>query len=319
MPGKSLPDDATRVRTGLVLITALTLLAGAAFFLDLVVRATAEGARVTVLADAAPELRPGSAVWVAGRPVGRVLSIAFRPPGADGLNIVIRAALERSVGPILRADASVEVKAPDLLAPVIVSIDPGAGTAPPFDYADTLRTAGSPSDQQAVMALADSLLATVGRLETQAADTRRALTDGAGSLQRLSAEPEVLRGIQEELGRARDILARDLSRSSLVQMASDTLIGPATRRIQERLAVWNAAPEREASRRSLDAATEALDAMGVRLETLMGRLDRGEGTAGRALVDGEIQRQLEALRSTIAKLTDALSRDPSRWLRVRIF
>lgn len=319
MPRTSRSPDAARVRTGLGLIAALATIALSAFFLDVAVRATAEGAEVILLADAAPGLRPGSPIWVAGRPAGRVLSIEFLPPRSDGHNILIRASLERNARPALRADARIEVKASDLVAPVVVSIEPGTGSLPPWDYADTLRTAGRSLDQDAVMALADSLLEAAERLRAVAAEARQTMANGFGSIQRLREEPEVLDGIQRDLGRLRDIMSESLPRSSLTKLASDTLIGPATRRIRERWVDWSDAPEREDSLRGLEAASGALDLMSARLERLLGKLQRGEGTAGRALMDGEIERQLEVIRATLAELSHELALDPSRWFRVRVF
>lgn len=314
---RSSPDP-KRVRHGIIMIALLTAASGAVFVLDIVVRATAEGGRVTVVAEAAPGLRPGSAVWVAGRPMGRVLSISFQEPGAEDGIVVIRAALDREAEPILRADARAEVRAPELLAAVVVSVDPGSAAAPPWNYADTLHSSGRHIDPQMIMALSDTLMDAAGRLKTESAAMGQRLEAASGSLPRLRRNPQVLQRLQEDLARAREINQR-MATSSLAKLSSEPVLRATATRIRQRLEAWRTAPERESTSRSLREATGALDALGRRVLALSDRLDAGEGTAGRALRDGEILRQIEALRAGIRALTEDLTYAPSRWLRVRVF
>ncbi len=313
-----------RARTGFLLIAGGALLAGAVFSSDLIVRWSLEGSRITVLAHSAAGLSPGSTVWVAGRPVGRVSSISFRPLDASPheptqAHVVVEAVIERVAVPILREDATAEVRASDPLAAAIVAIDPGNGSAPPWNFSDTLRAAGPPLDPEAVLARADTLAMAVRSLEALAAEAGKAITSGRGSLARLREEPETLEGLRHEFGTLRELLEGDLSRSSLARLVTDTLVGAAADRVGERLAAWDASPERWASRRSIETATAAVEAMGIRLVSLAQRIERGEGTVGRALMDGEIRRQLDALRATVAALAEELKYSPSRWLRVRVF
>ena len=88
-------SERRNVRRGLALVATLVMISLGVFFSDFAIRATAEGERITVYATAAPGLSAGSPVWVAGRPMGRVLSVGFRPPGSPGGNIVVHAVLER--------------------------------------------------------------------------------------------------------------------------------------------------------------------------------------------------------------------------------
>ncbi|WP_420633874.1 MlaD family protein [Candidatus Palauibacter sp.] len=314
-----------RARTGLVLIAVSMLLGGAVFFSDLIIRASLEGARITVLTHSAAGIGPGSAVWLAGRPVGRVLSISFRPVDVSAADapthghVVIEGVIDRAVEPMLRADATVDVRPADILAPVIVALDPGTGTAPPWNFSDTLRASGPPRDPETVMAMADTLFMAARSLEARAAEAGNVIASGQGSIGRFRRNPGALASVKRDLDVLQGILLRDVPRSSLARLAADTLVGPATRRVRERLAEWNASPQRRIARQSLVTATDALDAMVVRLGSLMERVERGEGTAGRVLMDGEIQRQLAALRIAAAELAEDLKYNPSRWLRVRVF
>lgn len=314
-----------RIRRGFALLALVVLLAVAVFSSDSIVRARFEGSRITVLAHSAPGLGPGSAVWVAGRPVGRVLSVSFRPlaeVAADPrtrAHLVIEAVLDRVAEPVLRADATAEVRPSELLAPVIIAIHPGTGSAPPWNFADTLRTKGPALDPEAVLARADTLAEAVRSLEARAAEARGVIADAQGSWSRFREDPETLAGLRRDIETLRDLAERDVSRSSLSRLAEDSLVVAAVGRVRTRLASLEPSAADEGSRRSLEAATTAVDAMGLRLASLVGRIERGEGTAGRALMDTELRRQLDLLRATATALVEELMADPSRWLRVRVF
>lgn len=322
-----LTSDAARARArrGLVLVAFAIVLSGAISVIELIVRATLEGPRITALAHSAEGLGPGSAVWVAGRSVGRVLSVSFQSPeesdrdGPFESHVIIDAVIDRVAEPILRADATADVRPSDLVAPVVLSVNPGSGSAPAWNYADTLRASGPPIDPETVMALSDSLLQAVRALEVDASEARDVLGSDQGSLARFREDPGTLAGLQGSLESLEELLQRDLQRSSLVGLATDTLVGAAARRVQGRLATWEAAPQMASAVQNLETTLEALDGVMSRLSAITERLDRGEGTAGRALMDEEIRRQLAALRTAAAGLAEDLGYNPSRWLRVRVF
>ncbi len=315
----------TRARRGLILTACAIVLAAAVSVIELIVRATLEGPRITALAHSAEGLGPGSAVWVAGRAVGRVLSVSFQPPeesdrdGPFESHVIIDAVIDRVAEPILRADATADVRPSDLVAPVVLSVNPGSGSAPPWNYADTLRASGPPIDPETVMALSDSLLQAVRTLEVDATEARDVLGSDQGSLARFREDPGTLAGLQGSLESLEELLQLDLRRSSLVGLATDTLVSAAARRVHGRLATWEAAPQMASAVQNLETTLEALDAVMSRLSAITERLDRGEGTAGRALMDEEIRRQLAALRTAAAGLAEDLGYNPSRWLRVRVF
>ena len=311
--------DSAKVRRGLILIGLCAALALAVFFLDVAIRATAEGQRITVFAEAAPELRPGSPVWVAGRPVGRVLSVSFREPGAEGGPLQIRAVLERGVEDQISRNATAEIRASELLAPVVVAIDPGDPASGPWDPSTPLETRADPLDREALLALADSLLDAGRRLAEQTERTRAVFDRRSGSLQRLRSDPDPLLGLRDDLERLREVLVRDFPESTLARLASDTIVGPAAARLQGRLDALARSPGRAGAEAAATAMSEALDALERRVAELSRGLEAGEGTLGRALVDGELSRRFAELRSTLRDLTAYLMRDPSPWLRVRIF
>ncbi|MYA32349.1 MAG: MCE family protein [Gemmatimonadales bacterium] len=322
-----LSSDVSRIRArrGLVLIAVAIVLSATISVIEVIVRATLEGPRITALAQSVEGLGPGSAVWVAGRSVGRVLSISFQAPGANGRDaslesrVVIEAVIDRAAETILRADATADVRPSDLVAPVVLSVNPGTGSAPPWNYSDTLRASGPPIEPETVMALADSLLGAVRTLEVGASEAQDALGSDQGSLARFREDPGTLAGLRSSLEALEELFQQDFRRSSLARLATDTLVSAATRRVRERFATWEASPRLAHGVGNLESTVEALDAVLSRVAAMIARLERGEGTAGRALVDGEVRRQIAALRTAVAELAEDLGYNPSRWLRIRVF
>jgi ABC-type transporter Mla subunit MlaD len=302
-------------------IAAVATVSLAVFFLDDVLRATQEGPRITIAAASAPGLEPGSTVWVAGQPVGRVLDVLFRPPAAASHdNVIIRGVLQRTVGDVIRADASVSIRPSDLLAPVVVSIRPGTPSLPPFDFSDTLRVVSEALDQEYVLELLDSLRAAGTQLSDRAGRLDRMLDGSSGTLSALVADESLRAALRRDLARLRDLLARDLEAGTLGRLLTDSLMPARMDSVRARLATFSeAAGEGEEERTRLETLARNLDGLMTRIAGLEARLDAGEGTAGRALRDREIQDQMALLRARLDSVVAELSARPDRWLRFRIF
>lgn len=302
-----------RLRSGLALLAGIALVATAVFFLDEVQRELSEGPTLHVATPEARKLEPGAAVWVAGVPAGRVLSIGFRQPapGAEG-HVLVRAVLHEDAADLLRADATAEVRESALLAPSVVALRPG--TAPtPFDFSDTLVAVSrvSPAD---VLASADSLARRLGELRPLSARLRERLEDGPGTLAALRADSSLraelagsaagLRRLSEEAGTGTAaLLAGDstlASRWGRIRARGDTLASVLPSGAIGRLAA-------------------ALDSLGRRTAVLEARLEDARGSAGRFLNDAAVEREFRELEARIAALKAELMRDPLAWLRFQLF
>lgn len=309
-----------RVGLGVAWIALITTVSVTVFFVDDLLRATQEGPRITIATAAAPGLEPGSTVWVAGRPVGRVLEVLFRPPDPMSRdNVIVHAVLQRSVGDVIRADASASIRPSDLLEPVVVSIRPGTPASPPFDFTDTLRAVRDDLDQEYVLGLLDSLRTAGRRLSERAAELGRALEDPGGTLSALASNQLLRETLRRDLARLRDILTRDLEQGSLGRLLTDSLLPARADSVRGRLVRLSDLSAEDAERMRLQELATHLDALVSRIGTLQARLDAGEGTAGRALRDREIQDQLMLLRARLDSVVTELTARPDRWLRVRVF
>lgn len=311
------------LRVGVTLLASLALLLVAVFFLDALRREVSEGPRLVVTTEEARDLAVGSEVWVAGVPAGRVTDLRFRPPGARGGRVLVDAVLEPGAAEELRADASATIRASALLAPAVLSVEPGHSAEAPYDFGDTLAARPEATPRE-VMARADSLLARLGALRPRGRELARRLEEGPGTLASLRRHPDVLRRLSHDARRA-GALASAARGGTATRLLEDTELLERARRVTLGLRALQAGPRRPDARSGEGAAGRArelaavLDSLDGRARALEEGLAAGRGTAGRALHDRAIERELGLMRARVDSLRSALLADPLRWIRFRIF
>jgi hypothetical protein len=310
------------VSTGFALIGIVTAVSLSVFFLDEIRRAFEEGPRLVAISESAPELVPGSIVWVAGRPAGRVLSVAFREPRGPGSgNIVIEAVLRRSVGDVMRRNATARIQPSDLLEPVVLAIDPGSPEQPPFDFADTLVTIAANLELERLLAQLDSLRVDTDRRVSRAGQLRRVMLEGPGSAAALRRDRTLRSSLEERRQEFLDLRPGDTGGGAIGALLRDTTLAARLDSTRARLSRF------EITRDSLirggaigsEDVSDALTSLGESLRLLDEDLQAGYGTVGRVLYDDAVSRQVDRLRTRIDTVFAELLANPRRWLRVRIF
>lgn len=285
------------------------------FFSDIVVRELSEGPLLRVVTSETRALAPGSAVWVAGLPGGRVTGVRFRDPGGTGQkSALIRIRLGTDAAEALQADASAQIRASSLLGPTVVALTPGRSERP-FDFDDTLR-AEPPLESEDVMARADSLVGPLRELQPLADSLGRRLTQGPGTLASLRADEE-LRDDLRRAGELAEVLAERIPRGTAARMTADTALRDALARIQASTRTLAAASEDAGAQR--DSLRRQLEILSSRLDDLGEGLEAGRGTWGRLLHDGALGRERRTLEARMDSVMVELLADPFRWLRFRLY
>ena len=301
------------VRRGAWLIFALATTGTAIFFMDETRRAVESGATLVLVAQEAGELRSGAAVWVAGKHAGKVAEIRFIEGGGPGSpNLLVRTVLTREAAGVLRRDARATIQPSGLLAPFVVSLEPGSGGQPAYSYDDTLQ-ANLSLTMRDVAAFGDSLRRVVAELRPLATRLRKDAAVGGGTLAALSRSKGVFTELRANLSAFEELAAEP---GSLGLLMADTSLATGLRRASERLqAVALQASVGEAPKR-FGAAVRAL---AENLASLDQHLSSARGTAGRAIHDREIQNQIRLFRARADSARAELARRPFRWLRVQLF
>ena len=308
------------VRTGVLVLLALVPVTAGVFFLDALRRAYIEGPTLVVMAEEIRGLAPGAAVWVAGKPVGRVTGVSFVDADTDrAAGIAVRLVFLRKAAPALRRDARAHIGRSALLTPPIVKLDPGSPEAPPFDFADTLVVRPA-LDMDDFRLLADSGRHAVSELIIDLGRLGRTLDTGRGTLSRQRRDPGVARDLVRQGERAAGLRAAWRGDSGLRALLADTAARASAARIGTgleglRALTTDTAPAVRA-RRDLAAA---LTSVRVRIGRLEDRLDLADGTLGRMATDDELRTQAARARAALDSLKMDAAADPLRFLRFRLF
>lgn len=253
---------------------------------------------VSTVVESAGGMRRGDPVQMRGVNIGRVTGFEMVPSG-------VAVELELYDSYRVPEDSHVLVRSSGLLGGMVVDVVPGesqetaeegevlAGGLEPgmLDAA-----AGLGGQAETVLARLDALLSqrTVGAVGESAVELQALLTE----LNALTARQRV------ELAEVSASLRRS---AAGVERAT---AGPQLERSVARIDSLTA---------RLDATSETLGRASVSLETVLGRIERGEGTLGRLIADDQLYDNLNTTAVTLRELIADIQRDPRRYLNVSVF
>lgn len=256
--------------------------------------------RVVIEFGDAAGLKRGSPVRVSGMQVGRVESIQLVRYGT----VRLTASLDRGVVP--RADATAGVVAVGLAGDVAIELVPG-GAAEPLPAGQPIPGIVTPGFMQLGEVLAD-------KAET-ALDNLNVLLDPK-LVEEMQATLRSLRRAVDNFGDARTGPAAELSTTlaglrTLTSRLDSTLASAATRRSLANLDTLSG---------NLVDVTAQFAATGAQLDSLLTRINRGEGTLGRAMVDDGLYTDIQAATRSFQQLLEEIRRNPGKiTIQVRVF
>lgn len=307
------------VAPGLLILGAIFVISMVTFFGDAIRRATAEGPRLTVLAPEVAGLERGSAVWLAGKPSGRVLSVHFREPGGPmGERVSIEAVMLWEAMPFLREGARVTIGAAALLAPSVVKIAPGSGHGSPVGDGDTLRVA-SELDIDAFRTMADSVRTAIGDVAEGASLVGERIIRGNGSLARFLDHRGSVAQVDSTRSRMDRLALAWRQGGGLSRLVREDSVRASATRAMATLRDIADPANRSGAIDSLARAGETLQQIGERAREIGSGIERAEGTAGRAISDPALRLNADRTRAVLDSLTTELGANPLAWLRFKLF
>lgn len=245
-------------------------------------------------------MKEGNPVKVSGVQMGTVRDIMFQDVG----RVRVTLSLDPRIQP--RSDARAELTSIGLVGDVAIVFDPGRAAEPlPAGTAIQGTTARGLMDLGAE--LGDQAKATMAGLQGVAnqelGDELRATLR---TFQRLaSVYSDTKNGPTAELTAAMTEL------KTLSGRMDSILASPAIDRV-----LTNA----DSATARLGRLTEQYTAMGARLDTLLARVNRGEGTLGRMATDSTAYTELVALSQSLKAFIDDLRRNPGKiTVQVKLF
>lgn len=244
-------------------------------------------------------IKVGSPVKIAGYQIGRVAAMVLQ--GRD--RVFVTATLPDTLVP--RADASASIRSQGIVGDAWLDFDPGISPTP---LPEGTRVIGGETggllDRAAKLGdRADSLLLGAQRVLSPGVAAR--LTD---ALDAMKAALQATTKTMELYGREDRGPARELTLT--LQQAQR-----ATARLDSVLAnpgLQRALTASDTLVRDLGAMSRQVAATGARLDSLLARLDRGEGTAGRILADTALYHNLVGTSARLDSLLRDLQKHPGK-------
>lgn len=253
---------------------------------------------VSTVVESAGGMRRGDPVQMRGVNIGRVTGFEMVPNG-------VSVELELYDRYEVPQDSRVLVRSSGLLGGMIVDVVPGSS---PEELEDGELIAGAlePGVIEAAAGLggqAESVLARVDALLSPG--TVGAVGQSAQEMQVLLAELNALaRQQRAELAALSTSLRR--SAAGLERATAGAELERSVARIDSITA-------------RLDETSTTLSRAGESLETVLGRMERGEGTLGRLSADDELYVNLNTTAANLRELIADIQRDPRRYLNVSVF
>lgn len=253
---------------------------------------------VSTVVESAGGMRRGDPVQMRGVNIGRVTGFEMVPEG-------VSVELELYDRYTVPDDSRVLVRSSGLLGGMVVDVVPG-DSPDDLDDGDVIPGGLEPGVLEAAAGLggqAESVLARVDALLSQR--TVGAVGESAAELQVLLAELNALVTQQ---------------RSELAEVSTSL------RRSAAGVERATAGPELERSVARIDSLTVRLDAASATigrasssLETVLARIERGEGTLGKLSADDQLYDNLNTTAVSLRELIADIRRDPRRYLNVSVF
>jgi len=248
--------------------------------------------------ETAGGMRAGDPVQMRGVNIGRVTEFNMVPEG-----VAVRLEIYNRYD--VPEDSRVSVKSAGLLGGMIVDVHPGSSTRragedrvlPGEVEGDLMSTAaGLGGEAETVLARANALLSegTIDAVGTSATELQALLTD-------LSALAATQR---EELAQ----LTTSLRRSA--EGVERATTGPELERAVSHI---------DSLTYRLDETTRTLGNASASLESVLGRIDRGEGTIGKLTTDESLFVNLNAAVVSLQLLVDDIREQPKKYINVSVF
>lgn len=253
---------------------------------------------VSTVVESAGGMRRGDPVQMRGVNIGRVTGFEMVPDG-------VAVELELYDNYEVPEDSRVLVRSSGLLGGMVVDVVPGSSSES-VEEGGRLVGGLEPGVLEAAAGLggqAETVLARVDALLSRR--TVGAISESAVELQALLVELNAL---------------------TTQQRTELAAVSTSLRRSAAGIERATAGPELERSVARIDSLTARLDATSERLgraseslETVLARIERGEGTLGRLSADDELYENLNTTAISLRELIEDIRADPRRYLNVSVF
>jgi phospholipid/cholesterol/gamma-HCH transport system substrate-binding protein len=260
---------------------------------------------ITTNVPSAGGIRRGDPVQMRGVNIGRVQRFRMAPEG-----VAIRLEIEGEYE--VPVDSHVELKSSGIMGGIVADVVPGRATKY-FKNGDTIPGQSDEGMMEVTNRIAGQVETVLGKMDT--------LLD-KGTIADVHASTADLRKLLQQLNATVTEQRRELLTLNRSLQKSSEGIERATAGIEK----ITTAPELDRTIKRLDTLTQridevtgSLDRSSRSLESVMARIDRGEGTLGKLTRDDALYNNLNAAAVNLNKLAEDVRAQPRKYINLKIF
>jgi phospholipid/cholesterol/gamma-HCH transport system substrate-binding protein len=260
--------------------------------------------RLSTHFDQVSGLKPGAVVMLSGVQVGSVKGLSLVPGEGQGVEVAMAVyAVHR---PDIRADARASLGSQGLLGDKYVELTPGTAQAPPVTPGATIGGT-APTDFTQVVGQAQDAADRLARLLDELTALAKTAREGEGTAGRLLRDP----ALYDEARGAAHALAGSANQVTDTAQAYRDL----EKRLDEMLAADGTLNRLAKDPEPFARLNEALG----RMDTVLARVEKGEGSVGKAFSDPELADEITGLVKDLRGLVRDVEENPKKYVHVSLF
>ena len=255
----------------------------------------------------------GAAIWYQGIEVGAVKKLEFVPV-ADTSGVVVSFKVNDKVFPMIRRNSRVRIQALNVFGEKFIEVTPGTRESPRVANNDTL-TSERPFDMAEIMERGNKIVEQLSATMTDVQFVMAKVRRGEGTLGRLTSSDEVYVSLDRTI-RSAETLTAHLDRSQ-GEMRSNMISLTST---LDSLLKRIDRGEGTFGKMAKDPALyDNLASASSRMDSTLARVERGEGNLGQLSKDEKLYKNLEGSLMRLNELLADIQKNPKKYFSFSVF
>ncbi|MFQ5508326.1 MAG: MlaD family protein [Leptospirillia bacterium] len=250
-------------------------------------------------------LKPGAVVMLSGVTVGNVTTLDLAPE-KDAVKVSMK--IYTALGEAVRENATATLGSQGLLGDKYIELDPGSQELPPIAVDGVIQPNLDALDIDQVMGQAEDVTKKLNDLLDEMTGLAREIREGGGTAGKLLADSGLYDNARKAAAELTDT-AKALSETASTYDKLGDKVGKTFLEGDGTLKRLADNPE----------PFEKLNASLGHMDTVLGRLEEGEGALGKLLNDPEMADEMTGLVQDIRALVTDIKEHPKRYFDVSVF
>ena len=255
----------------------------------------------------------GAPIWFQGVEVGTVKSLDFVPLG-DTSGVAVTFKVNQKVFPLIKRDSRVRIQALNVFGEKFIEVTPGSRLAAHVADGDTLPS-DRPFDIAEIMERGNRIVDQLTATMTDLQFVMAKVRRGEGSLGRLTTSDELYVSLNRTVRNA-EVLTAHLDRSQVEMRTNLVSLTTTLDSLLKRIDRGEGTFGRMAKDPTL---YDHLTSASSRIDSTLARVERGEGNLGQLSKDEKLYRNLEGSLARLNDLLVDIQKNPKKYFSFSVF